>query len=79
VMRRARSLGYVQEATIFGNSVHLLVPDAKTHDDLVRDLTESGVNVTIRPIPPSLEDVFVRLTAIQAEAENGGVQDGRKP
>jgi ABC-type multidrug transport system ATPase subunit len=77
VMRRARALDYVQEATIFGNSVHLLVPDAVTHDDLVRDLTESGVKVNVRPIAPSLEDVFVRLTALQAEAENGGAKAGK--
>jgi ABC-type multidrug transport system ATPase subunit len=77
VMRRARSLDYVQEATIFGNSVHLLVPDAKTHDDLVRDLTEPGVQVNVRPIAPSLEDVFVRLTGLQAEAENGAAKAGQ--
>jgi ABC-type multidrug transport system ATPase subunit len=77
VMRRARALDYVQEATIFGNSVHLLVPDAKTHDDLMRDLTEAGVKVTVRPITPSLEDVFVRLTSLQAEAENGAAKAGK--
>ena len=77
VMRRARALEYVQEATIFGNSVHLLVPDAKTHDDLMRDLTEPGVKVTVRPITPSLEDVFVRLTSLQAEAENGAAPAGK--
>ncbi|HKW14057.1 MAG TPA: ABC transporter ATP-binding protein [Candidatus Krumholzibacteria bacterium] len=77
VMRRARSLDYVEEATIFGNSVHLLVPDAKTHDDLVRDLTEPGVNVKVRPITPSLEDVFVRLTSLAAEAENGMAKAGK--
>ena len=78
VMRRARALTYVEEATIFGNSVHLLVPDAVTHDDLVRDLTEPGVKVNVRPIAPSLEDVFVRLTALQADAaENGSAQTGK--
>jgi ABC-type multidrug transport system ATPase subunit len=77
LMRRARSLAYVQEATIFGNSVHLLVPDSLTHDDLVRDLTEPGVKVNVRPITPSLEDVFVRLTGLQAEAENGAAKAGK--
>jgi ABC-type multidrug transport system ATPase subunit len=76
VMRRARSLAYVPEATIFGNSVHLLVPDSVTHDDLVRDLTEPGVKVNVRPIQPSLEDVFVRLTGLAAEAENGAARAG---
>ncbi len=66
VMRRARSLAYVHEVTIFGNSLHLLVPvsidDATIQRDLSRDTPGS---VSIRPIAPSLEDVFVRLTALQ--------------
>jgi hypothetical protein len=52
------------------------VPDSATHDDLVRDLTEPGVKVNVRPITPSLEDVFVRLTGLQAEAENGAAKAG---
>jgi ABC-type multidrug transport system ATPase subunit len=69
VMRRARSLAYVQEVTIFGNSLHLLVPAALGDDAIQRDLSaEAHGSVSIRSITPSLEDVFVRLTALQ---ENG--------
>lgn len=77
VMRRAGSLSYVKEATIFGNSVHLLVPAGLLDDTIARDLTESNVHVTIRPIAPSLEDVFVRLTALQAAADNGAARGER--
>ncbi len=66
VMRRARSLAYVREVTIFGNSLHLLVPTTIDDDAIQRDLTaQVPVDVAIRAIAPSLEDVFVRLTALQ--------------
>ncbi len=68
VMRRARSLAYVHEVTIFGNSLHLLVPTSLSDDAIQRDLAQNAPGaVTIRPITPSLEDVFVRLTALQED------------
>lgn len=68
VMRRARSLAYVHEVTIFGNSLHLLVPTSLSDDAIQRDLAQGAQHgVTIRPITPSLEDVFVRLTALQED------------
>jgi ABC-type multidrug transport system ATPase subunit len=68
VMGQARKLPYVEDVTIFGNALHLLVradvPDAQ----IARDLEEAaGARVTIRPIEASLEDVFVRLTRLQIE------------
>ncbi|MEO8275153.1 MAG: ABC transporter ATP-binding protein [Thermoanaerobaculia bacterium] len=69
VMERARGLDYVREVTIFGNALHLLiegsVPDARVAKDLE---AAAGTKVDIRPIAPTLEDVFVRLTRLQAEA-----------
>ncbi len=69
VMERARALPYVQEVTIFGNALHLLleaqVPDAEVAADLE---AAAGADVDVRPIAPSLEDVFVRLTRLQVEA-----------
>jgi drug efflux transport system ATP-binding protein len=68
-MGRARSLPYVQDVTIFGNSLHLLVDAGAQDERIVRDLEESAhARVTVRPIAPSLEDVFVRLTKIQSDA-----------
>ena len=74
VMRRARAIEYVQEATIFGNSLHLLIPAQVSDDQVATDIASGGVSVSIRPIAPSLEDVFVRLTGLQAEAENNGAK-----
>jgi ABC-type multidrug transport system ATPase subunit len=75
VMGHARSLDYVEDVTIFGNALHLLVRADVPDERIARDLEEAAhAAVRIRPIEPSLEDVFVRLTKIQAarrEAEVG--------
>ncbi len=68
VMSQARKLPYVDEVTIFGNALHLLVRADVADAEIARDLEEaSGAKVTIRPIEASLEDVFVRLTRLQIE------------
>ena len=62
-----RKLDGVRDATVFGQSMHLLV-DAPMPEQLIRD-TLAGVGIheiDIRPIAPSLEDVFVALTAAHA-------------
>lgn len=78
VMGRARALPYVREVTIFGNALHLLidagVPDARVE----RDLEAGGrADVRVRPIEASLEDVFVRLTALAA-GERAGAGEAEK-
>ena len=80
VMERARALPYIEEVTIFGNALHLLlqagVGDAQVAADLA---AAAGADVEVRPIAPSLEDVFVRLTRIQVEAgmtRGGGAAAG---
>jgi len=66
VMQHARELPYVEDLTIFGNSLHLLVRDDVADERMARDLEASaGAAVTVRPIDASLEDVFVRLTEIE--------------
>jgi ABC-type multidrug transport system ATPase subunit len=59
-----RRLPGVRSATIFGQSIQVLC-DADLSDQSVREtLAEVGIReVDIRPIAPSLEDVFVALTA----------------
>ena len=76
-MRQTRSLAYVDEATIFGNSIHLLIPQAVSDEKVAADLAAGGAPATIRSITPSLEDVFVRLTALQADAENVAEKEPR--
>jgi ABC-2 type transport system ATP-binding protein len=77
VMGRARSLPYVEEVTIFGNALHLLVRAEVDDAAIERDLETSGVDVRIRPIEPSLEDVFVRLTGLAAQGQANGA--GKAP
>jgi len=72
VMGYARSLPYVDDVTIFGNSLHLLVRADVTDAQIAHDLeSAAGAAVRVRPIEASLEDVFVRLTKLAAAARNG--------
>ena len=63
LMTSARTLPYVHAATIFGTSIHLLIDSSASNDKLEHDLEAFKLgDVSISPIEPSLEDVFVRLT-----------------
>ncbi len=55
----------VLDAAIFGNAIHVVVTRAKEAIPVLgRFLSEHGVAVSrIEPISPTLEDVFVALTA----------------
>lgn len=58
----------VRDATIFGQVIHLLMEAEVPTDGIHEMLLRSGVSeVEIRPIAPSLEDVFVRLTRTHTE------------
>ena len=70
LMGHARTLPYVEDVTIFGNSLHLLVRGDRNDAGISRDLESgAGSKVEVRPIAPTLEDVFVRLTKIHAARE----------
>jgi ABC-type multidrug transport system ATPase subunit len=63
LMTSARTLSYVQAATIFGTSLHLLIESSVSDATVERDLENFGISdVTVTEIDASLEDVFVRLT-----------------
>ena len=67
-MTHARALPYVEDLTIFGNALHILVRNEVSDAQVAEDLRKAtGVEVDIRPIAASLEDVFVRLTRMQIE------------
>jgi ABC-2 type transport system ATP-binding protein len=61
----------IRSATIFGQSIHALIDDHLDLDELRDRLLKNGIAVAeIRPLGPSLEDVFVELTyKNQAAAE----------
>ncbi|HEY2902212.1 MAG TPA: ABC transporter ATP-binding protein, partial [Polyangia bacterium] len=56
-------------ATIFGQSVHTVIPREKTDAAVLDELRAAGFpRAEIREIHPSLEDVFVKLTEDAARA-----------
>lgn len=62
-LRYARAIPGIRSATIFGQSIHALIDDNLELDRLRKQLEQHGVAVAeIRPLAPSLEDVFVELT-----------------
>jgi ABC-type multidrug transport system ATPase subunit len=68
-LRFVQSQDDVSSATIFGQSVHAVVSERVTDDDLVGRLRKAGlVTANVRAIEPSLEDVFVTLTEQAAGA-----------
>jgi ABC-2 type transport system ATP-binding protein len=70
-LRKARAAPFVKSATIFGRSIHALVEDSITQQELENELRARDIEVEeIRALLPSLEDVFVELTyKHQQEAE----------
>ena len=62
-LKIARQIPGIRGATIFGQSIHALIDDHFNLDDLREQLQKQGITVAeIRPLAPSLEDVFVELT-----------------
>ncbi len=62
-LQALRRLPRVKTATVFGQSMHLLVDNTLPEEALRAELRHAGITVAdIRPIAPSLEDVFVTLT-----------------
>jgi|SRR5215472_4090551 len=70
-LRLCRTLPFMRSATIFGRSIHALLDDRVTQDELRNELERVGVHPDeIRSLMPDLEDVFVELTyRRQAELE----------
>jgi ABC-type multidrug transport system ATPase subunit len=62
-LRAARTIQGVRSATIFGQSIHAQIDDNLDLEQLRAKLKNKDVVVAeIRPLAPSLEDVFVELT-----------------
>src|SRR5438552_120476 len=69
-LQALRRLPGVRTATVFGQSMHLLVDKTVSEEFLRSELAKAGIpQADIRPIAPSLEDVFVALTG-QNNGEN---------
>src|SRR2546426_1222613 len=62
-LRLARQIPGIRSATIFGESIHAHIDDHFDLNELRGQLLKNGIAVAeIRPLAPSLEDVFVELT-----------------
>ncbi len=66
---------YALDATLVESEVHLLMPENTREDDILQALKAEGLPESkIRPIEPSLEDVFVTLTRKLAKESKSGLQ-----
>ena len=67
-LQAMRQLPGVENATVFGQSMHLLVRESLSEAQIAEKLRSVGIsNPEIHEIGPSLEDVFVSLTNKHAE------------
>ncbi len=58
----ARHSPSFRDATMFGDTLHLLASNQLGPDDIVRMVCPDDATATIRPIGPSLEDAFVLMS-----------------
>jgi len=69
-LQALRRLPGVRTATVFGQSMHLLVEQAMSEQVIRDELARVGIReADIRPIAPSLEDVFVALTNDRSDGD----------
>jgi len=58
-----KAIPYVKDATIFGQSLHVIIEETIETEKFCEDLKLRSIEISeIREITPSLEDVFVSLT-----------------
>jgi ABC-type multidrug transport system ATPase subunit len=63
---RLRRMEGLVDATIFGQSIHILAHDDLKEEAILADLNAAGLGCQeVRRIEPSLEDVFVMLTRLR--------------
>ncbi|MFO0790096.1 MAG: ABC transporter permease [Pirellulales bacterium] len=68
-----RQMQGVRDATLFGQTIHVLAEEQMTGDELLAELHAPAEHSQSRPIEPTLEDVFVTLSRA-AEREPVGQQ-----
>jgi len=74
-LKEAHNIAGVRSATVFGQSMHLLVDDRVQPEQIVAALRKAGIDqIDIHEIGPSLEDVFVTLSEQHAQESRNGQQ-----
>ena len=69
-LQAVREISEVRSATVFGQSMHLLVDDSLAPETIESRLRKVGIgHAEIHEIGPSLEDVFVTLSAKYADEQ----------
>ena len=66
-LQRLRTLAGVRDATLFGEMLHVLADNALADADLVEAVGQDAAAIEVRPVAPTLEDVFVTLSRGEAE------------
>jgi ABC transporter DrrB family efflux protein len=77
VLSRLRRLDGVRDATLFGQAIHLLASATLSEADLLSRLHVNAAQAALRPVTPSLEDVFVTLARAAEAAETAGRPNSR--
>lgn len=73
VLSKLRHVEGVLDATLFGQTIHVLAQEELTESRVVEALRVPPDSVKIRTIEPTLEDVFVTLTRAAEDARDNGV------
>lgn len=68
ILSQLRHVDGVIDATLFGQTIHVLAADRLEESDLLKKLSLTPDSVRIRQIAPTLEDVFVTLTRAEEES-----------
>ncbi|MCC6679539.1 MAG: ABC transporter ATP-binding protein/permease [Phycisphaeraceae bacterium] len=69
----------VRDATLFGQAIHALVDDQLNEAALRRQISAPADQVQVRPVTPTLEDVFVTLTRAAHEGRVTAATDQSPP
>ncbi len=78
VLTKLRHVDGVADATLFGQTIHVLASDRLSETKMLDELQIASENAHLRPIEPTLEDVFVTLTRA-AESKRDPVGDTASP
>lgn len=63
----ANKIPDVRDATMFGDTLHVLLADSLSADELLRRIAPGDVQAEHRPVDPTLEDVFVLMSRAQSK------------
>jgi ribosome-dependent ATPase len=71
ILARVRQVAGVRDATLFGQAIHLLADETLSESVLLASLNLATDGASLRPIGPTLEDVFVTLTRARQPSREG--------